>query len=280
MGLDMANELNQLLGDISCDTITYKNIQNTDLKLLFVKPTGWSEEDSRTAIVFIHGGGWTTGDPKIFLPHCKFFANRGMVGFSVDYRLYCEKSGNTLNNCIDDCKASIQFIRQHAEELGINPQKIIVVGESAGGHLAACLSNNSIGAYLVDSVPNAIICFNAIFDMTIRREDVIPLNANEMDDASKWMQRYYYAKSLSPMYHIEADQPLMLILHGLTDVVVDPAQAVLYYEMTKAVGNTAEIILIPHALHSFILFNYQAEAQDVYLVLTEVQKFLEKQILL
>lgn len=88
----------------------------------------------RPALVFIHGGGWTDGSKERGLIPLLHFVRRGFVGVTVGYRLSGEAPFPAQ---IDDVKAAIRFLREHAAEYGIDPKRIVVWGQSAGGHLAA-----------------------------------------------------------------------------------------------------------------------------------------------
>ena len=97
-----------------------------------------AESDApRSAIVFFFGGGWVNGDPSQFFEHCKYFASRGMVAFAAEYRV-ASRHGTTPFQCVEDGKSAVRWIRQHAAEYNIDPNKIVASGGSAGGHVAAC----------------------------------------------------------------------------------------------------------------------------------------------
>ena len=118
--------------------VVVKRVNDVPVKVFYTLPSGWKKADKRTAVVWIHGGSWTGGSAYNFFPHARYFAARGAVGFSVEYRLL-KKNRTTVGDCLADCKSVIRYIREHAAELGIDPVKIIVMGDSAGGHLASCL---------------------------------------------------------------------------------------------------------------------------------------------
>ena len=128
------------------------------LRFYLVQPRDWKASDRRPAVVFIHGGGWDQGDPDQWFPQCRYFALRGAVGASVQYRL--ATGTNSIDACVADCQAAIAYLRCHAAELGVDPKRIAVVGESAGGHLAAALGTVTVEAGLIESVPDALILLN------------------------------------------------------------------------------------------------------------------------
>ena len=95
-----------------------------------------SPETGRRSSSFFHGGGWKDGTPTVFYRHCKYFASRGIVAMSADYRVG-RRDGAKPAQCVSDAKSAIRWLRQHAEKLGIDPNRIVASGGSAGGHLAA-----------------------------------------------------------------------------------------------------------------------------------------------
>jgi acetyl esterase/lipase len=204
------------------------------LRLYFVYPERARPEDRRPAVVFIHGGGWGQGNPDQWFPQCRYFALRGLVGVSVNYRL--KSNTTTIIGCLTDCKSAIRYLRRHAARLGIDPEKILVVGESAGGHLAAALG--TIDGYdepgedlTVSAAPNALVLLNPITDL-----------------ATRWGESLgEKAQSLSPLSHISKNTPPTLLIHGDADRVVDIHHARSFHEKMLAMGNRSRL---PAALGS------------------------------
>lgn len=91
------------------------------------------------AMVFIHGGGWVIGDLESHDRICRYLAKRsGMALIAVDYRLAPE---HRFPVPLEDCQEALAFIRDNALALGVEPHKIVVVGDSAGANLATVLAN-------------------------------------------------------------------------------------------------------------------------------------------
>jgi len=94
-------------------------------------------------IIMFHGGGWGGGTRDQFRYLCHYFASRGLVTATVTYRLVTKEEKQSMRGeksykrfCITDAKSAIRWYRQHADELGIDPKRIIVGGGSAGGHIS------------------------------------------------------------------------------------------------------------------------------------------------
>lgn len=132
---------------------TYRKIDFSKLKLWI-----FGESDPKVqkpAIVFFFGGSWRTGSPIQFEDQARYFAERGMIAITADYR---SRQGVQVVECVKDAKAAIAWVRENAQRLGIDPNKIAASGGSAGGHLAAC--TGTINGFGSDERPNAMILFN------------------------------------------------------------------------------------------------------------------------
>ena len=100
-------------------------------------------------IIFFHGGGWGGGSRDAFKYQCAYFASRGIVAVTVTYRLATKKAKAAMKDkeshkrlCIPDAKSAIRWVKQHADELGVDPNCLIVSGGSAGGHIGLIATSN------------------------------------------------------------------------------------------------------------------------------------------
>ena len=225
------------------------------LRLYLVHPREWRTSDRRQVVVFIHGGGWGQGDPDQWFPQCRYFALRGIVGASVQYRL--TTGTNNIDACLADCQAAIAYLRRHASELGVDPKRIAVVGESAGGHLAAALGTVTVDAGLSESVPDALVLLNPITDLTTRREE-------RLGSA---------AEKLSPLQHISKRTPPTLLIHGNADSVVDIRHSQAFHQRLLELGNQSRLIEVPGADHAFAVFGF-GPAMGNILAIVEIDRYL------
>ncbi len=226
--------------------LTYKTAPSGPLSLAVFNPTAWKSSDKRPLVVFIHGGAWTAGDGKVFYPHARYFASRGAVAVSIDNRLQTQ-TGSGISECLMDCKSAMRYLRAHASSLGIDPVRIVALGDSAGGHLAAALGScpgfdDPQDDSKISAVPNAMILCNPITNLTendwikhVMSGDTFrsPLPSGDRVPNSAELE---LARALSPVFHIQPGQPCVLLMQGTSDHIVQPEQArILRQPKTSAV---------------------------------------------
>ncbi len=123
---------------------TYKEVKGEARELEVFFPEGHdATSDSRPGIILFHGGGWGGGSRDALSYQCDYFASRGLVAATVTYRLATKeraakmKEGRSRKRiCIPDAKSAIRWFKQHAGELGVDPERIIAGGGSAGAHIS------------------------------------------------------------------------------------------------------------------------------------------------
>lgn len=141
---------------------TYKTIDGKELVLDVFTPAGYAESDKTfPAIVYFHGGSWREGSPSGHYPDCTYWASRGMVAASAHYRLKERDKVEVPRACLEDAKAAIHYLRDNAQRLKINPDKIVAAGDSAGAMLAAATAmipdGKGAGNESAPAVPAAVM---------------------------------------------------------------------------------------------------------------------------
>ena len=122
-----------------------------DLKMDLLAPSGSSGQGKRPLFVWICGGGFATMERSAYIPWLTYFAKRGYIAASIEYRL---SNSAHFPAQIEDVKKAIRFLRAHADEYGIDPDRVAVGGESAGGNLASMVGvTNDIAAFDVGEYP-------------------------------------------------------------------------------------------------------------------------------
>lgn len=165
------------------------------------------------AVLVIHGGGWIRGEPQDVEKYAERFAQAGYVAFNVGYRLAPEHPWPAQ---IEDVRAALYWLRDHADELNIDSQRIGAMGYSAGGHLALML-----GLQEAEFRPAAVISGAGPTDLRIypRSPYILKLIGAELD-----AQPVAWADA-SPLTHVTPDDVPVMMFHGRLDQLVDVEQS-------------------------------------------------------
>jgi acetyl esterase len=130
-------------------TYTYKKSAGKPRKMEVYFPPNHDTSKARVpGLILFHGGGWAGGTLSQFRATCAYFASRGLVCATVEYRMLGKgdakpPEGESIKRvCVTDAKSAIRWFKQHAGELGIDPNRIITGGGSAGGHISALATMN------------------------------------------------------------------------------------------------------------------------------------------
>ncbi|MBB6734235.1 alpha/beta hydrolase [Cohnella zeiphila] len=289
--MDVSGEW-ELLPEDRAETIVYRRIGGYDLRLLLLRPDQ-SEPGSSPCIIFIHGGGFTGGEAEMLLPQCRWFAKRGFACVTADYRLMKMEEERpaadsvTLDECIADCKAAVRFVRRHADRWGIDPGRIVLAGESAGGYLACAVSAlHDLEApgedTTVSCVPDLLVAYNPITQLAGKwghwvqdapLPDEPPVAEGE---AARRLARFRRARRLSPLWSLTERHPPLLIMHGLEDAVVLPEDSAAYADKVSELGVEVRLELLPGSDHAFALFNYRASDEEIGHALETTLKFVRR----
>lgn len=240
---------------IGATTRVYKTIGSTDLNLYIFGIEASPSALRKPAIIFFFGGGWRGGTPTQFEHHCRYFASRGMVAITADYRV-SNRHGTKALECVLDANSAVRWVREHASELGVNPNRIVAGGGSAGGHLAACTGVISgIGELdedlTISSKPNALVLFNPAVVLA-PVDGYPPLDAKKLAELPERMG--IAPKNLSPIHHIQAESPPTIIFHGQADTTVPFWTAQAFHSAQLTHGGTSRLVSFPGMAHGF--FNY------------------------
>jgi cephalosporin-C deacetylase-like acetyl esterase len=229
-------------------------------------PPGHRSDLRHPAVVWIHGGGWKGGAKTDAREKsvCRDLAIGGYVCASVDYQL---GNGAWPQNLLD-CKNAVRYLRAHAAELGIDPDRIAVAGGSAGGHLALMVGYTP-GIYALEpdapypSVSSTVRCVVDMYGITNLhpRPESPPDEAQAARHLAAGARRVFGTATLdtevfrlaSPLFHVSRDTVPTLILHGRIDTIVDYRQSTELAAVLQARAVPHELVLLEGVGHTFDL---------------------------
>ena len=216
---------------------TYKTVGTTTLDAHVFPAAGAKPGEKRPAFLFFHGGGWAAGMPEWGYGSCRHYSERGLVGISFEYRLRW-RHGTTPIESVADAKSAVRWVRAHAAELGVDPERIVVAGFSAGGHLAAATGllpgfDEAGEDASVKVAPAAMVLMSAAVDVT----------------GDGWMQDCLSGRgdssAISPAQQVRAGLPPAIVFHGLADELCPFAKTQAFCERMRAAGNRCDLHTFP-----------------------------------
>ena len=252
----------------------YKEVGDVKLPLYVFSPEGTKAGDKLPAIVFFFGGGWSGGSPSQFQEQCKYLAGRGMVAVTVEYRV-SSRHDVKIEDCIEDAKSAMRWVRGHAGELGIDPGRIASGGGSAGGHLAACVSviddfNAKTDDMEVSAKPDAMVLFNPAMALS-PREGLSDAYLARIGEGAGRKRSSGPVEKVSPLTYAEKKQAPCIMFFGTEDALKEGAD--LYCSVSVKAGNECKVVGYEGQGHGF--FNYGSGGGKYYdLTLAEMDKFL------
>lgn len=244
-------------------------------------PKGEAKE-LRPVFVFIHGGGWHGGHRNAGLPFATGFAQQGYVGATIEYRFSQEAKFPAQ---IEDCKCAIRFLRANAEKYHLDPDRIGVMGASAGGHLVALLGTTANekefegtgGSEKFSSRVQAVCDWFGPTDFSRMHEGKSTIDHASPDSPESQLlggtaaENPDKAKRASPLTYVSKDSAPTLIMHGDQDQLVPVAQSESFAAALKKAGVDVTLHVIKGAGHGGPGFN----TEDVR---HEVQEFFNQHL--
>ena len=243
------------------EKILYKKTQQEDMYLYILRPLKKGKK-ALPAILYFTGGGWINGAVEYQIPNAAWFRDQGIIGITADYRVK-SRHGTTPLECIQDAKSAVRYLRQHAMELGIDPNRIIVAGGSAGGHIATCTfidGGDAPGEDLkISSKPNALVLHNPVLGEGFGRDFFVS------------------HPEFSPILQVKKGWPPTILSNGTKDGTTPYETAEKFTRLLKEAGNVCELITVRDADHSC---DWPVSNPNFEPTLTRMTDFLKEQKLI
>lgn len=208
-----------------------------------------------SAVILVHGGAWVGGDRIINVePLFKPLTDAGFAWFSISYRLAADVVRNPIAAALqlgaaeNDVRRAVAFVKEHASEYRVNPNKIVLIGESAGGQLAAMAALRPDPGGAVQGV----VAFYTPSDLAslVRTSSMIPDNVRDAVKGTSFDDILMAGlKEFSPINHVSATSPPFLLIHGTDDNIVPVAQSERFCDTFRIAGAGCELYKVEGGGH-------------------------------
>jgi acetyl esterase len=215
---------------------TYKTVDGTELKAHGFTPKTIAAGTTGAGFAFFHPGGWNMGEPAWGYELCHHYAGLGMVAVSFQYRL-SSVGGTTPVDAISDARSAVRWMRKTSAHIGADGDRLLVMGISAGAHLALSTAmlagpDDPADDTAISTVANALLLQSASAD---------PASGSQFIEL---LQGKGNPEDYSPAHHIRPNLPPMCFIHGTADDIVSHDSVKEFVATMKKAGNACE-------LHSF-----------------------------
>ncbi len=269
--------------------VVYAEHDGTKLAGDFYLPKGRSKAP---VLVAVHGGGWQAGSKAFYRYWGLFFARAGYAVFAVDYRL--GKAG-AYPAAVYDVKAAIQFVRAKAAEFDLDPNRIGLIGDSAGAHLASLMAvagDQFNAAYLDDAnaaiAPDvkAVVGFYGVYDLQAQWTHDLTFRPNDnivqkfLGASPTQNRRIYFDASPISYATVDRNRVRFLLIHGTNDDIVDsPTQSGAFLTALTQAGFFVRRIVIPGAGHFWASDPFESEPRsNAAQAIPQMMRFLESSL--
>lgn len=238
----------------------------------------------KPAVVYFPGGGFTSADHEKFTEMRYALARAGFVVAAAEYRTV----PNRFPALLEDGKAAVRYLRAHADELGIDPERIGVLGDSAGGYLVQMLGATSgekgwdEGDFLEESSDvSAVVSFYGISDLMTIGEGLGEADAKVHASPAVTEALLVHgaafrdfpgmsiladkekAMAASPLGHVDGKEPPFFLWHGTDDKLVSPMQSAHMFEALKKAGVDVRYRLVEGAGHGDLVWYQEPVIREV-----------------
>lgn len=258
--------------------VSYPEGYSGQLDVVYVKAGGWDgkmdlylpskEKGPAPVVINIHGGGWNKGNKESQTGFSSFF-KKGYAVANVEYRLSQQA---TAPAAVEDVRCAVIYLINNAKELNIDVDRIVVMGGSAGGHLALVAGLMGDDKRFDGNCPaKQPVRIAAIVD----KYGITDVKAWQSKSAGMWLgpkaNDLEFSRSVSPLYLVKKNSPPVFIVHGDADPIVPYQQSVDLKKKLDAMGVKNRFITVPGGLHG------KFEKEENSRVNKEIIAFLKEQ---
>jgi len=275
--------------------VVYKSFSRKDLTLDLYYPTA-KRSKKCPVIVFTHGGGWAAGSrykaaSGSFGTVFGRLVKQGFAVAPVTYRLAKKDSDVALRDCVIDCKDAIRYLAKNSESLGIDPMRICVMGDSAGGHIAQMLLLASPeqlpGAPEIAKVPYRMLAGVSWYGPCDFENMDLFNHDNRADFRDRFADRILVSNSkpseklvryreVSPINYLSKDSPHLLMIQGDKDTTIPVKHAYYMKRKADAVGAPVEIMIIKNSGHNWRRVDADIDPSRETIIERTVQFFVDR----
>jgi len=228
-------------------SVVYREADSRELRLdLYQSPASPRGSSQRVGVLIVHGGGWQSGDSREFASLNRELAGRGYLVAAINYRLAPQYR---FPAALEDARQAIAYLKTHAADLGLDGNRLVLLGRSAGGQLAM------LAAYAGDPAVRGVITLYAPPDL--RFSYAFPANPAVLD--SRGLLRAYLGAdpdhlpntylAASPFYFVSSTTPPTLLIHGGRDELIGQEQSERLAARLAAYGRQQFLLALPWATH-------------------------------
>ena len=281
LSVDVKTPLINQISNVVYEQVPMRGYQNVAMKMDILQP---KSDAKLPAIVYVTGGGFINANKHNGVQLRMHLAEAGYVVASIQYRVAPTAK---FPQPLEDVKAAIRYLKAHADQYGIDPERVGIVGGSAGGYLTAMAGTTS-GTTTFDKGENlditssvkAAVDLYGLSDLTCIGDDysdeVKDLHKSAGSTEALWvngspvfggkdggiLSDKEAADFANPIHHISKDSAPMLLMHGTADYVVSPSQTDLLFQALQENNIPSQRYLVEGAAHGGIYWN-QKEVLDI-----------------
>lgn len=284
---DMASRVMEPV--LVCEEIIYKEIGEMSLGFDIYRSSEISASPHMApVVVYVHGGAWMVGDKRSGLrlawPMLEALCSKGFVFVSTDYRL-----ANTYTKFpapVEDVRDTVRYLKKNTDQLGIDSERIALMGVSAGGHLAlmaALAPDDSLGGdpklCTYSGRVRAVVSWCGPTDLRIEqhRTPIREILVAELVGQPFQNDSYLYSAA-SPAAYVSSTSPPILLLHSEEDSLVPYGQAQCMYEQAMVVGADVMLISIENSGHVYKKIDDREIQPELEDILKLIADYIERQL--